>query len=299
MLPVAAVNPAPKTNAGEATASTAPNPPPVPSGDATQERSPETATVADASQNAMIDSLLASARERLNGVKTYQVRLRRQERVGENLQPIEEVVLSLRREPRVVRFEWPSGPHKGREVLYEPGAHGGQILVHAPEALIPRIALSPDNPLVTRTSRHPIGEAGFETILDQIEARLKAARAPRSRRRNLSRRWTRRPEPGGPHCMKIVRETPEGQIEEAFFDPKTHLPALIRVTAKNGDLLESYRFLNPRLDLPELSRADAFDPDAPGASPTSPAICSNVSPARKPRRRRRAEKIEPSDTESD
>ena len=256
ILPISAAN----SMDDQTKVSGSPTPPLNPPGD--EARPSPGKIAADASKNATIDSLLASARETLNGVKTYQVRLRRQERVGGNLQPVEEVVLSIRREPRAVRFEWPSGPHKGREVLYEPGEHHGLILVHTPEALIPRVSLSPDSPLVTRTSRHPIGEAGFETILDQIESRLKSARAHEPSAGKYRIEGPDRPEPGGPHCLKIVRETPDRQIEEAFFDPKTHLPALLRITAANGDLLESYRFLNPRLDLPELSLANAFDPDA-------------------------------------
>lgn len=257
-LPVAAAQPIAETlKRDESTA-----PPLVEPGAAPVSPSSRASDAAEASKNATIDSLLASAKETLNKVKTYQVRLRRRERVGGHLQPMEEVVLSVRRDPRAVRFEWPSGPHQGREVIYEPGANRGHILVHAPEAPIPRISLSPDNPLVTKTSRHPISEAGFETLLDQIETRLQAVRSHDPSAGTYRIEGPERPEPGGPRCLKIVRQLPDGQIEEAFFDPKTHLPALVRVTAPNGDLEESYRFLNPRLDLPELAKADAFDPDA-------------------------------------
>ena len=52
-------------------------------------------------------------RRELASIKTYQVRLTRQERIGESLQPPEDVVLSIRRSPKAVRLEWPDGPHQG------------------------------------------------------------------------------------------------------------------------------------------------------------------------------------------
>ncbi len=64
------------------------------------------------------DVLLAGAQSKLDKLKTYQVRISRRERVGGQLQPEEEILLSIRRDPKAVRLEWTDGPSKGREVIY-------------------------------------------------------------------------------------------------------------------------------------------------------------------------------------
>lgn len=121
--------------------------------------------------------LIGLAQDRLNTTPTYQVKLNRQERVGENLLPVEDVLLSIRREPRAVRLEWPDGAHKGREVIYTEAAGGGMMHIKTPNALVPRMTLPPDSPLVARSSRHPITEAGFDPILRQLQESLAAQKA--------------------------------------------------------------------------------------------------------------------------
>src|SRR5262249_26067888 len=74
-------------------------------------------------------SLVAASRARIESWTSYQVELNRQERVGESLQEAEDVVLSIRRQPRAVRLEWPSGPHRGREVLYSETETNGLMQV--------------------------------------------------------------------------------------------------------------------------------------------------------------------------
>src|SRR5262249_10829778 len=60
-------------------------------------------------------ALLSQAEAKLEALNTYQVRISRIERVGGQLLPEEEILLSIRRHPKAVRLEWPSGANKGRE----------------------------------------------------------------------------------------------------------------------------------------------------------------------------------------
>lgn len=210
-----------------------------------------------------IAALVASARTRLDTIATYQVRLTRQERVGEVLQPAEDVLLSVRRRPKAVRLEWPDGPHKGREVLYSATGHGGLMHIKLAESLvpIPPLALAPDSPLALRTSRHPITEAGFDTILENIETALKSSRAGDPTAGLLSDGGAETPEAIGRPCRKVLRKTPAGETWTVYLDAETQLPASVQALAADGALLEMYLFRDLRTEVPELASAAAFDPD--------------------------------------
>jgi hypothetical protein len=210
-----------------------------------------------------IQTLINSARARLKDVKTYQVVMTRQERVGETLQPQEDVVLSIRREPKAVRLEWREGPHKGREVIYAAGEHGGLMHINMADSVVPvpRMSLAPDSPMVARTSRHPITEAGLDAIVDRLQESVQQSQSSPGDGSKLTYVGREAAEPGGPVCDKIVRITAQGETWSVYLDSATHLPALVLETASNGDLLERYRFGAVQTNLGELADAKAFDPD--------------------------------------
>ncbi len=200
------------------------------------------------------ESLLAQARTRLDAMASYQVRLTRQERLGAALPAAEDVIVSIRKNPRAVRLEWPDGPHKGRESIY---VDGGPMYISLPHGLIPRMALDPNSPLVMRNSRHPITEAGFESILTTFAHDLADTASTKVRMAG-----TETPEGFARPCDKVVATFAGGETGVLDFDPTTHLPALVERRAADGSLLESYRFLDVQADPPTLASADAFNPDA-------------------------------------
>ena len=53
-------------------------------------------------------------------------------------------------------------------------ARGGMMHVKMPNALLPRISLPPDSPLALKNSRHPINEAGLESIVAGLQATVTA-----------------------------------------------------------------------------------------------------------------------------
>ncbi len=63
-------------------------------------------------------AILARSEAKMRSLKTYQVKITRVERVGGRLQPEEQILLSIRRDPKAVRLEWTDGPNQGREVIY-------------------------------------------------------------------------------------------------------------------------------------------------------------------------------------
>jgi hypothetical protein len=198
----------------------------------------------------------------LSTIGSYQVALNRQETVHGELQPAEDVVLSIRREPRAVRLEWPSGKNKGREVLYSPRETGGKMMVHTPGSLIPTVPLDPNSPLVMRNSRHPITEAGLDSVLDNLENSLRPHESGQAGGATISLAGTETPPEVGRACQKIVETRENGENWVVYLDAQTDLPAMVRGVDASGSLLESYVFGVPAIDPPSLASADAFDPDA-------------------------------------
>ncbi len=194
--------------------------------------------------------VVAEARQALDAMPTYEVALRRQERVNGNLGAEEDVTLAVRRQPLAIRLTWPTGPHKGREVIYRADEPGGLMHVN-PGPPLPRINLAPDSPLVLRNSRHPITEAGFDSLVRTLEADLQH---PDQGSLNAT---------GDPVAgSTLVRVNPSGETWRVAIDPTNHLPTSVECTNSGGQLLERYAFRDVRANPPELSDTGAFDPDA-------------------------------------
>jgi hypothetical protein len=245
-----------------------PRPAPEPSPPAATATSPDPAASptpapapAPAATTGDLAAVVAQSRRQLNGLRSYQTRMTRQERVGATLQPRETVLLSIRREPKAVRLEWPDGPNKGREVIYAtgPGASGLMHVKMPSNPIMPRISLPPDSPLALQNSRHPIGEAGFDTIVQSLE---EAAAMPPGGVDRVAYEGLVPPEPGAPPCHKIVRVTPTRETWVVYLDAVSSLPCRVEAHNAAGELLERYSFEDIRPDVPELAASTAFDPDA-------------------------------------
>ncbi|MDR3639258.1 MAG: DUF1571 domain-containing protein [Isosphaeraceae bacterium] len=207
------------------------------------------------------EAIVKGARERLEKMNSYQVHINRQERVGASLLPVEDVLLSVRRSPKAVRLEWPDGPHKGREVIYSASDNNGLMQVNMADSLVPvpRLSLPPDSPLVMSNSRHPITEAGFDTIVRNMERAIELEKAGTPTSGKLKYEGLDQPDGLDRPSHKLVRVTPSGETWLVYIDPNTKLPALVQANAADGTLLERYLFLDPKGDLAELSQPDAFD----------------------------------------
>jgi hypothetical protein len=202
-------------------------------------------------------SIVAEARAKLESMSTYQVHLNRQENVGGQIQPAEDVLLSIRREPKAVRLEWPTGPSKGREVIYSSSDPRGLLHVHMGNPLVPAVSMRPDSPLVMRSSRHPITEAGFAMIIENLEKGL-AGVTPGAK---IAYHGIETPPAVGRACHQIVRTTPGGDLWMVFIDTETKLPAMVAETTATGEILERYVFRDVVANVPSLASADAFDPE--------------------------------------
>ena len=206
--------------------------------------------------------VVAEARAAIDAMASYQVDMHRQERAGGALQPEEDVALAVRREPLAVRLSWQVGPNQGREVLYRADEPGGLMHIKMANPALPRLNLAPDSPMVMRNSRHPITEAGFDSLVRGLENALTASDA-------YGLACTGPETPIGldrPHLC-LVRTTAAGENWKVYIDPGTHLPALVEAVDAKGELLERYTFRDIRPDPPELASADAFDATARWGAP--------------------------------
>jgi hypothetical protein len=209
-------------------------------------------------------ALLAQAQRNLRALKTYQAKITRQERVQDRLQPEEEILLSIRSEPRAVRVDWTSGPSKGREVIYSSTLDPHMMFVHQPGAalVVPAMKVAIDSPLVTRNSRHSIAEAGFDTILASLHGSKNAADQSRIEGAALNYE----PPEAAPGidrpCHHFIRRTESGETWNVYLDTQSLLPRLVVAKDSHGDLIERYVYSQIRENPSDLSLPNAFDPGA-------------------------------------
>jgi len=207
--------------------------------------------------------LLADADKRLKAMSTYQVDITRVERVGSQLQPEEKALLSIRREPKAVRLEWPEGPSKGREVIYSAALDDHKMHVNMANAAIPmpRMSLPVDSPLALRSSRHAITEAGFDTIFDNLSQQLERPGHTPPPGGRLTYKGLQKPEEVDQTCHLIQRITPEKEVWRVYLDTENLMPVVVTAHQADGALLERYAYANLRANPEQLASADAFDPD--------------------------------------
>jgi hypothetical protein len=208
-------------------------------------------------------ALLARAQARLDGMKTYKVKISRLERVNGQLQPEEDILLSIRRDPKAIRLEWSSGPSKGREVIYSSAIDPRMIFVHMPAGAIPIpvMRIPVDSPLVMRNSRHAITEAGFDTILENLRKATGPNGKNGSASGELSYRGKEKAAELDRPCHHFVRKTASGEIWNVYLDPSSMLPRMVFAEDSRHELIERYNYREIHENPDDLAAAGAFEPD--------------------------------------
>jgi hypothetical protein len=126
---------------------------------------------------------------------------------------------------------------------------------------VPPLALPPDSPMILKSSRHPITEAGFDHIVENMEKALSGGAAGDPERGRITYDGLEQPPALSRSCHKLVRVTPTGETWLVYVDPQTWLPALVQANGPDGELIERYVFRDPLFDPTELAAADAFNPN--------------------------------------
>jgi hypothetical protein len=219
---------------------------------------------AQASPEDTLRAVLAKAKSRLEAMSAYQVKITRVERVGGELQPEEEAMLSIRRNPRAVRLEWSDGPSKGREVIFSSAVNNRMMYVNMGNSALPisRMSIPVDSPLALRNSRHPITEAGFDTIFENLAAHEKPQTATSPGTGKLEYKGIMQPKGADQACHLLERASPRGETWQVYLDSKTLMPAVVvAFRSTGGELIERYTYKNLKANPSELADLSAFDPD--------------------------------------
>lgn len=238
-----------------------PTPEPAPAPEAPELARAEPAEEAAPATN--LKTILDDAHKRLETMSTYQVSITRVERVGSQVLPEEKALLSIRRNPKAVRLEWPEGTNKGREVIYSAAINDKVMHVNVANSAIPipRMSLPVDSPLAMRNSRHSITEAGFDTIFNNLSKQVDSQGRPTGAEGRLTYKGLQQPEGADHPCHLIQRITPTKEVWRVYLDPESLMPVVVTAHQADGGLLESYRYEGLKANPTDLAAAEAFDPD--------------------------------------
>lgn len=208
-------------------------------------------------------AVLARSEARLQSLDTYQVKMTRVERVDGRLQPEEEVVLSVHRKPKEVRLQWTTGPSEGREVIYSTRVDAKSLFVHMAKSAIPlpTMKMAVDSPMVVKSSRHSITEAGFDTIVENLRHSVDQVDAANAAQGRAAYRGIETP-PGLDRPSHVfTRRSPGGEVWTVFIDARTLFPIMVVAKNASGELDEKYVYQQVVENPSELASADAFDPN--------------------------------------
>lgn len=212
-----------------------------------------------------LSAILEKTQRTFANTTNYKVDVALQERMKGRMLPQDKFTLYKRRQPLAVRMEWTEGKDVGREVIFSPSETKGLIQIRMPKGLIPRISMAPDSPLVRSKSRHPIDEAGADSVVDRLMATLRNFEAGNPEAGRLSVESVVDPQLGP--IRRVTHQTIERETWVVDMDENTGLPLTIHATDESGELLEHYEFRGYQLNLPELLTAEAFDHNARWGNP--------------------------------
>ncbi len=118
----------------------------------------------------LLVACLTRASERLGRTSGYTALLHRRERIGGVLGTEQVQEIKVRHRPFSVYMKYLS-PLPGREVVYDERRNGGKLVVHNGDwtrRIIPRLTISPDDPIAMNDNRHPITEMGLAHITSTL-----------------------------------------------------------------------------------------------------------------------------------
>ena len=206
-------------------------------------------------------AILNMARLNYQKVQDYECLLVKQERVNGILFPESMVTMRGRCKPLSLYLRWEgTGPDKGMEVSYVEGRNQGMMRVRPPGLLgvLGFWSVSTRDPRVFEKNRHSITEAGLGTLLETTSHYWEM-----ERRLDRTEVHISDDQIGGRICTRIETIHPDrnagpyyGYRCVLWIDKTTLLPLGAEMYDwpriggnKNGDLLESYRYLNLRFNI--------------------------------------------------
>jgi hypothetical protein len=205
--------------------------------------------------------LLNEARGTFQHVQDYECQLVKQERVKGKLLPESMMIMRVRNKPFSIYLRGDSpGAGKGLEVCYVEGRNHGMMRAH-PAGMLGVLgfwSVDTHDPRAFENNRHCISEAGLGNLLEST-----ARYWEMERRLNKTLVYITGEQVGNRACKRIETVHPErnagtfyGYRCVLWLDEATHLPTGAETYdwprqggPAEGELLESYRYLNLRCNI--------------------------------------------------
>ena len=148
-------------------------------------------------------------------VTDYTCQFVKQEKIGDELSPVETMQMKLRENTFSVYLKWTADPSKGQEVIYMDGAYDSKAVVH-PSGLLGllfrKVSIDPTSKLALKHSRRPITNAGMANMLRLVIPQCEDR--PGQRRPDADVRGP--PRPGRPaHARHQTRPAQQGATTPA------------------------------------------------------------------------------------
>jgi hypothetical protein len=110
-------------------------------------------------------------------VQSYALLMRKRERIGETLHPVEQIQVYFKDKPHSVFFNWLEGARKARRVLYVQGENDNRMLARANlPPLDPIVVRELDSPDAQSSGRYPISDFGLKKAMQRVHRSWKKAR---------------------------------------------------------------------------------------------------------------------------
>lgn len=196
-------------------------------------------------------------------VKSYELTLKKQERIGGKLHPTETIAVKFREEPFSALLEWVKGERLAKKTLYVRGENNNMLLVKPAGvlALAGIVERDPEGDQAKQSGRYPLTEFGIKIGMLRLLASWEAARKHKTLK--VEYLGLKKIKEAGDRACYVLKRPDYGQPEEDgimsatyYFDKENWL--LIGTTLKNkdGELIADYWFLDIKLN-PEF-KPDTF-----------------------------------------
>jgi hypothetical protein len=199
-------------------------------------------------------ALIAEAQMQLQKVQDYTCTVRKQERVRGELLPEQILTMKVRNQPFGVNLYWQAPRSlQGQEVCYVAGQNRGMMRVHPVgiKGIFGFVSVDPNDPRAFKDNRHPVTSAGLGFLIDGC-----------ARQWELERRWNKtvvriaEAEFDGRPCTWVETVHPDMSAGSFYacrcllcLDKATHLPVHSSAYDAQGQLLESYSYLDIHLNV--------------------------------------------------
>lgn len=206
-----------------------------------------------------VKDLIQMGQRAVKALGTYAYTMKKQERVGGEMLPVQEISTTVREAPFSVRLEFIGGPGKGRKVLFNPAVRKTQFRVREAGFLgiFGALWIEVESGLAKKDSNHTIREAGMGNLLARFMRDYDRA-APMGGFGVKHEGWNS----NGHYCSLWTSPNKgvgfDSALSRICTDLKTGMPAKVETWDAKGTALEVYEFIDVKKATPPEA---FFNPD--------------------------------------